>query len=68
MINCTEYAFNKYRIEDDIAKFIKTELDVKYLPSWQCIVGRGFGSYIGYEMKHFMYFMRGEVAILLWKA
>mmetsp|Transcript_24141 Transcript_24141/g.51262 ORF Transcript_24141/g.51262 Transcript_24141/m.51262 type:complete len:81 (+) Transcript_24141:80-322(+) len=40
----------------------------KYNPTWHCIVGRNFGSYVTHETKHFIYFYLGQVAILLFKS
>merc|ERR1712093_882301 len=31
-------------------------------PTWHCIVGRNFGSYVTHETKHFIYFYLGQVA------
>jgi dynein light chain LC8-type len=44
-------AMEKYNIEKDIAAFIKREFDKKYNPTWHCIVGRNFGSYVTHETK-----------------
>ena len=52
----------------DIAAFVKKEFDKKYNPTWHCIVGRNFGSYVTHETKHFIYFYLGQVAILLFKS
>ena len=52
----------------DLAAFIKKEFDKKYNPTWHCIVGRNFGSYVTHEPKHFIYFYLGQVAILLFKS
>ena len=67
-IDCTTQALEKYNIEKDIAAFIKKEFDKKYNPTWHCIVGRNFGSYVTHETKHFIYFYLGQVAILLFKS
>nr|CAH8830124.1 unnamed protein product [Trichobilharzia regenti] len=53
---------------DDIAAYIKKECDKKYSPTWHCIVGRNFGSYVTHETKHFIYLYLGQVAILLFKS
>ena len=58
----------KYNIEKDIAAYIKKEFDKKYYPTWHCIVGRNFGSYVTHETKHFIYFYLGQVAVLLFKS
>jgi dynein light chain LC8-type len=67
-IDCAAQAMEKYNIEKDIAAYIKKEFDKKYNPTWHCIVGRNFGSYVTHETKHFIYFYLGQVAILLFKS
>lgn len=47
---------------------IKKEFDKKYGPTFHCIVGRNFGSYVTHETKHFIYFYLGQVAVLLFKS
>lgn len=42
---------------------IKKEFDKKYGPTWHCIVGRNFGSYVTHETKHFLYFYLGQVRV-----
>eukprot|EP00069_Balaena_mysticetus_P011698 bmy_07193T0 len=51
-----------------MAAHIKKQFDKKYNPTWHCIVGRNFGSYVTHETKHFIYFYLGQVAILLFKS
>lgn len=67
-VDCATHALEKYNIEKDIAAYIKKEFDKKYNPTWHCIVGRNFGSYVTHETKHFIYFYLGQVAILLFKS
>ncbi len=50
-VDCATQAMEKYNIEKDIAAFIKREFDKKYNPTWHCIVGRNFGSYVTHETK-----------------
>ena len=45
-IDCAAQAMEKYNIEKDIAAYIKKEFDKKNNPTWHCIVGRNFGSYV----------------------
>eukprot|EP00656_Telonema_subtile_P002549 TRINITY_DN1113_c0_g1_i1.p1 TRINITY_DN1113_c0_g1~~TRINITY_DN1113_c0_g1_i1.p1 ORF type:complete len:109 (+),score=34.51 TRINITY_DN1113_c0_g1_i1:164-490(+) len=68
VIDCAMHALDKYNIEKDIAAYIKKEFDKKYNPTWHCIVGRNFGSYVTHETKHFVYFYLGQVAVLLFKS
>nr|GFC27284.1 dynein light chain, type 1/2 [Tanacetum cinerariifolium] len=35
-------AFEKCSVEKDVAEQIKKEFDVKYGPTWHCIVGKNF--------------------------
>merc|ERR1711963_167005 len=67
-VDCATQALEKYNIEKDIAAYIKKEFDKKYNPTWHCIVGRNFGSYVTHETRHFIYFCLGQVAILLFKS
>jgi dynein light chain LC8-type len=66
-VDCASYAFKEKRILDDIAQILKTEFDTMYNPTWNCIVGRGFGSYVTHQSKNFIFFYWGEVGVLLWK-
>ncbi|XP_030848195.1 dynein light chain LC6, flagellar outer arm [Strongylocentrotus purpuratus] len=66
--NVAGQAIDKFTIEKDIAAYIKKEFDKKYNPTWHCIVGRNFGSYVTHETKHFIYFYLGQVAFLLFKS
>ena len=67
-VDCAATALEKYKIEIDMAAYIKKEFDKKYSPTWHCIVGHNFGSYVTHETKHFIYFYLGQVAILLFKS
>ncbi|CAL8075679.1 unnamed protein product [Calicophoron daubneyi] len=67
-IEVATHAFEKFNIEKDIAAYIKKEFDKKHSPTWHCVVGRNYGSYVTHETKHFIYFYAGQVAILLFKS
>lgn len=67
-IKVANTALEKFNIEKDIAAYIKKEFDKRYAPTWHCIAGRNFGSYVTHETKHFIYFYIGQVAILLFKS
>ncbi|XP_010269586.1 PREDICTED: dynein light chain 2, cytoplasmic-like isoform X2 [Nelumbo nucifera] len=67
-IECAFTAFEKHSIEKDIAEHIKKEFDKKHGPTWHCIVGRNFGSYVTHETNHFVYFYLDQKAILLFKS
>ncbi|KAK6766106.1 hypothetical protein RB195_025799 [Necator americanus] len=61
-------AIERFQLEKDIASYIKTEFDRKYCPSWHCVVGRNFGSFVTYETHHFIYFYVQHIAVMLFKA
>ncbi|KAM7113955.1 dynein light chain 1, cytoplasmic-like [Molossus nigricans] len=63
-MECATQALEKYNIEKDTVAHTK-EFDMKYNPTWNCIRGKNFGSYVTHETKHFIYFYLGQVAILL---
>ena len=67
-VDCTCQAMDRYNVEKDIAAFVKKEFDKKFNPTWHCIIGRNFGSYVTHETKHFVYLYLGQVAVLLFKS
>ncbi|XP_017647648.1 uncharacterized protein LOC108487806 [Gossypium arboreum] len=60
--------FEKNNVEKDVAEYIKKEFDKKHGPTWHCIVGRNFGSYVTHETNHFVYFYLDQKAVLLFKS
>jgi len=57
-----------YKVEKDIATFLKKELDQQYGPTWHVIVGKSFGSYVTHEQGFFIYFYIGDLAFLVFKS
>lgn len=56
-----------------LAKELKKVFDDMFHPTWQCVVGRNFGSQIGFEDQHMLYLHYTVnpyyvFAILIWKA
>lgn len=37
-------AMEKFNMEKDMAAFLKKEFDKKYSPTWNCIVGKSYGT------------------------
>jgi dynein light chain LC8-type len=66
-IEVAKEAMKQFNVEKEIAQHIKKEFDTKHGPTWHCIVGRNFGSFVTHETKHFIYFYVGNLAILLFK-
>ncbi|XP_004508201.1 uncharacterized protein [Cicer arietinum] len=61
-------AFERHNVEKDVAETIKKEFDKRHGPTWHCIVGRNFGSYVTHETNHFVYFYLDQKAVLLFKS
>ncbi|GBE59714.1 dynein light chain [Babesia ovata] len=66
-IDLATEAIEKFKIEKDIAAYIKKEFDKRFEPTWHCVVGRNFGSYVTHEKHSFIYFYVGNMAVLLFK-
>jgi dynein light chain LC8-type len=60
-------AIEKYNVEKDIAAYIKKDFDARHGPTWHCIVGTKFGSYVTHETSHFIYFYLENLAVLLFR-
>ncbi|KAJ1993717.1 hypothetical protein H4R33_000572 [Dimargaris cristalligena] len=67
-LEITNRAVEQFTMEKDIAAQIKREFDKKFQPTWHCIVGKSFGSYVTHETRHFIYFYIGNLAVLLFKS
>ena len=67
-IQTASKALETLTVERDIAAYIKKEFDKNHYPTWHCVVGKSFGSFVTHETKHFIYFNIGQYAILLFKA
>ena len=54
--------------DQEIASRLKAKFDEEYEPSWQCIVGRHFGSVVTHELQNYIYFYVGQTAVMLFKS
>ncbi|GAA55582.1 probable dynein light chain [Clonorchis sinensis] len=67
-VQVAAYAVDHFDMEKDIAAHLKKEFDRKYSPTWHCIVGKNFGSYVTHETQNFIYFYFQDRAFLLFKS
>nr|AAX30943.1 SJCHGC08941 protein [Schistosoma japonicum] len=58
----------KITLERDIACYIKKECDHHFKPTWHCIVGKNFGSFITHDEGSFIYLFINKFTILLFKS
>ncbi|KAJ2157666.1 Dynein light chain [Coemansia sp. RSA 552] len=68
IIEIAQEAYEKSKLEKDIASYIKRECDKRFGNSWHVIVGRNFGSYVTHEVGHFIYFYNKFLAHLVFKS
>ena len=51
-----------------VVEEVKSEFDERWGPSWHCVMGKSFGSFVTHETQNFMYFYLGDKACMLFKA
>ncbi len=68
VISTTLDYMNKCFTDQEIASKLKAKYDEEQKPTWQCIVGRHFGSVVTHEMKNYIYFYIGQMGIVLFKS
>ena len=52
---------------DKVVEHVKLQFDERWNPSWHCIIGKNFGSFVTHETKRFVYFYYGDKAVMLYK-
>lgn len=67
ILQCAVKAFQELRTEREIGAAIKRYADSTYTPTWNCIVGKSFGSFVTHETKRYIQFTIGHMSILVWK-
>jgi dynein light chain LC8-type len=55
-------------VEQNVAVALRKEFEVKYGPTWHCIIGKRFGSFVTHQTGSFIYFLLGQTAFLLFKS
>ena len=68
VIESAVQALQSQNAHKEVAAYIKKEFDRKYGPTWHCIVGKHFGSFVTHEESHFFYFFLNDTGILLYKS
>mmetsp|Transcript_98459 Transcript_98459/g.175378 ORF Transcript_98459/g.175378 Transcript_98459/m.175378 type:complete len:92 (+) Transcript_98459:86-361(+) len=61
------YAMDTYNLEKDIASHLKQCFEQEYTPTWHCMVGRNFSSFVTHEKSCYCYFYIGQMGVLLFK-
>lgn len=60
-------AFQKYQAENEIAAYIKKQLDSNFGESWHCIVGVSFGSFVSHTHGFYLYADVDDKSVLVFK-
>lgn len=64
---CAQEGLVKVNNEQEVAALLKKEFDTKFGPTWNCFVGRNFGSFVTHEQNNYIYFYIGQMGVLLFK-
>ena len=69
-VDFSAQALEKFAVDKntEIAGFIKKEFDRKHSPTWHCIVGTNYGSFVTHQLSHFISFYLDDICVLLWKS
>ncbi|KAG5453934.1 Dynein light chain 1, cytoplasmic [Clonorchis sinensis] len=67
VITATTEALQQYDTEKDICAYLKKVFDKKYGPTWHCVVGHHYGSFITHDSGDFIYMDIGNVGLLLFR-
>ena len=60
-------ALDSQQTERAISEHIKSHFDDKYGSNWHCIVGKNFASFVSYNIRNYLFFYIGSLAILIYK-
>jgi dynein light chain LC8-type len=61
-------AFSQFENQNEMAAYIKQEMDATYQPTWQCVVGTRFGGSIANVKNMSAYFYLNRTAFLVYKS
>ncbi len=67
-IKFAEEALQKYCTEQEIATFVKSQLEQQFGHDWNCIVGEKFGLAVTHEKGTLLYFTVGSVSVLVFQS
>ena len=67
VIDFARTAFEQSSVATAIAKYVKTQLDKEFEPTWHVIVGRDFAMAVSHVSEGLMYFYVGNIAFLVFK-
>lgn len=68
MFTAINKAYSNKCNDQEIAEFIRQELEEKDPGKWNVIVGKDFGSHVSHLSKKYGYWKLGEQSILIWKS
>ncbi|CAL8093661.1 unnamed protein product [Calicophoron daubneyi] len=66
-VKIAQEAIDRSRKPEDVPRYIKEYFDKEFKPSWHCISGKKFCSYITHEQDGFIYFSIDGQDYLLFK-
>ncbi|CDS42882.1 expressed protein [Echinococcus multilocularis] len=66
-VDCAAIALINHASIKQASAYIKKEFDKKFGPSWQCVVGSHYGSYVSHFEGSFIYFLLKNFTVLLYQ-
>ena len=60
-------ALKSYGNEKIMAEYVKEQLDKKYEPEWQCVIGKDFSVAFSHEIENFVFFQIEDMYFLFYK-
>jgi dynein light chain LC8-type len=67
VLDFARQAIESSSVQTAVAKFVKTNMDKEFGPSWHVVVGREFGMSLSHGQDAVMYFYLGDIAVLVWQ-
>ncbi|KAI6176278.1 Dynein light chain [Aphelenchoides bicaudatus] len=64
-VDVANQALDQFRIENEVASFIKSKFDEVGGPAWQVIVGKNFGAHIACE--RYIHFRAAKIIIIIYQ-
>jgi dynein light chain LC8-type len=61
-------AFDSCKSEREVAAQIRRDMDKQQGRTWNVVVGKGFGSNVTHQTKHYCQIQFGQLTVLIWKS
>lgn len=66
-VDTAKVALSKHTVLREIAGHVKKRFDELYGPTWHCVVGKSFGSYVTHQTHKFIFFYVDDMAFMIFQ-